>query len=278
MSENEIIFDSIETFVFSGAAGTGKSRRAQYVASLLGADYIIDDGLVIHKGSIVCGKSAKSELNRVSAIRRAIFDFENHKNEVVEFFREASPCKVLVIATSDSMAGKILKKLGMKAPSRTIHIEDVSTKEEIETARKERYGKKQHVIPVSQALVRKNFSGKLVGQLRVFWGGTEEKEAEKTIVHPPFSFCGEMHVEPEAIKQLANFIALKTEQTAAVKELSISSYDDGVEIDMEITALAGSKTLLEVADTVKKCVMSGVGYFTGIDIKKINVTVAEVLL
>ncbi|MDO4952903.1 MAG: Asp23/Gls24 family envelope stress response protein [Synergistaceae bacterium] len=278
MTENEIIFDSIETFVFSGAAGTGKSRRAQYVASLLGADYIIDDGLVIHKGSIVCGKSAKSELNRISAIRRAIFDFEGHRNEVIEFFKEVSPCNLLVIATSDSMADKILKKLGMKAPSRTIHIEDVSTKEDMEKARIERYGKKQHVIPVSQALVRKNFSGKLVGQLRGIWGVNEEKETEKTIVHPPFSFCGEMHVEPEAIKQLTHFLALRTEQTAAVKELSISSYDDGVEIDVEISALAGSKTLLEVAENVKKRIMSGVGYFTGIDIKKINVTVAEVLL
>ena len=56
----------VKTSAFVGPAGTGKSQRAQLVASLVNADFIIDDGLVIHKGSIVCGKSAKSERNQIS--------------------------------------------------------------------------------------------------------------------------------------------------------------------------------------------------------------------
>ena len=50
----------VTTYAFVGAAGTGKSQRAQSVAAIVDADFIIDDGLVIFKGSIVCGKSAKS--------------------------------------------------------------------------------------------------------------------------------------------------------------------------------------------------------------------------
>ena len=49
----------VRTYAFVGAAGTGKSQRAQSVAAIVDAEYIIDDGLVIFKGSIVCGKSAK---------------------------------------------------------------------------------------------------------------------------------------------------------------------------------------------------------------------------
>ncbi len=278
LEDNKIIFDNIETYVFSGPAGTGKSQRAQYVAMLFNADYIIDDGLVIYKGSIVCGKSAKSELNKVSAIRRAIFDFEAHREAVINYFKEAAPCSVMIIATSDTMAHKILRRLGMKLPLRTIHIEDISTHEEMEKARSERYRKGQHVIPVSHALVRKNFAGKLVGQLKVFWGGSEEKEAEKTIVRPPFSFYGEMHIEPNVIKQLAEFVSLRTDQVAAVNELKITPEDDGLLIEIKITALTGDKTLLEVAGAVKKRVAVSTRYFTGLDIKKINVSVVEVLL
>ncbi|MFA7651785.1 MAG: hypothetical protein WCX62_05155, partial [Synergistaceae bacterium] len=73
----------VTTYAFVGAAGTGKSQRAQSVASIVDADYIIDDGLVIYKGSIVCGKSAKSERNQISAIRRALFEFDDHRDEVM---------------------------------------------------------------------------------------------------------------------------------------------------------------------------------------------------
>ena len=81
----------VKTSAFVGPAGTGKSQRAQLVASLVNADFIIDDGLVIHKGSIVCGKSAKSERNQISAIRRALFEFDDHRREVVEFHKRP-PC------------------------------------------------------------------------------------------------------------------------------------------------------------------------------------------
>ena len=110
---------------------------------------------MIHKGSIVCGKSAKSERNQISAIRRALFEFDDHRREVVAYFRSVAPCSVMVIATSDNMALKILKKLDLPAPEQIVHIEDVATPEEIVKARRERFGKGQHVIPVSHVLVRK---------------------------------------------------------------------------------------------------------------------------
>ena len=126
----------VKTYAFIGSAGTGKSQRAQLVASLLNADYIIDDGLVIHKGSIICGKSAKSERNQVSAIRRALFEFDDHRNEVVAFFAKTAPCSLMIIATSDNMAMRIIKKLGLNQPSRIITIEEVATPQEIAKARR----------------------------------------------------------------------------------------------------------------------------------------------
>lgn len=212
----------VTTYAFVGAAGTGKSQRAQSVAALVDADYIIDDGLLISKGSIVCGKSAKSERNQISAIKRAIFEFDDHRKEVMDFFAKAAPCSLMIIGTSDDMIIKIIKKLKLPLPEKVIRIEDIAAPEEISKARRERFTKGKHVIPVSHVLVRKNFAGKLVGQLRVFWKSNDIHEGEKTIVRPPFSFYGEVHIEPRAIEDLVTFIAGRTSQVAKVVEVSVS--------------------------------------------------------
>ncbi|MEG1604191.1 MAG: hypothetical protein RRY12_04850 [Cloacibacillus sp.] len=267
----------VTTSAFVGAAGTGKSQRAQLVASLVDADYIIDDGLVIHKGSIVCGRSAKAERNQISAIRRALFEFEDHKNEVINFFSSMSPCSVMVIATSDNMASRILRKLTLAPPEQIVHIEDVATPEEIVKARRERFSKGQHVIPVSHVLVRKNFAGKLVGQLRVFWKSKDKHEGEKTIVRPPFSFYGEVHIEPEAIEQLASFIAGRTAQVAKVNEIKATpEYEESLRVEIKLTVTLGDKKFTDIARLVKERLAVSLRYFTGLDVKTVDVIIAEV--
>lgn len=278
MTDRELI-DDIKTYAFVGAAGTGKSQRAQLVASLVGADYIIDDGLIIHKGSIVCGRSAKSERNQVSAIRRALFEFKDHRDEVVDFFRRTAPCSVMVIATSDDMAMRILKKLLLPPPEQIVYIEDVATQEEILKARRERFKKGQHVIPVSHVLVRKNFAGKLVGQLRVFWKSKDKHEGEKTIVRPPFSFHGEVHIETEAIEQLVSFIASRTSQISKVNEVKVSpEEEESLRIEIKLTVKMGERNFLVVANLVKERIAVSVRYFTGLDVKTVDVVIAEVVI
>ena len=131
----------VTTYAFVGAAGTGKSQRAQSVAAIVDADFIIDDGLVIYKGSIVCGKSAKSERNQISAIRRALFEFDDHRKEVMDFFSKAAPCSLMIIATSDDMAMRIVKKLKLPMFQRVIRIEEIAAPEEISKALRERFTK-----------------------------------------------------------------------------------------------------------------------------------------
>ena len=269
----------VKTYAFVGAAGTGKSQRAQFVAAMFDADYIIDDGLVISKGSIVCGKSAKAERNQVSAIRRALFQYDDHRKEVFDFFKKAEPCSVLIIATSDDMIEKIIAKLTMPEPTRVVRIEDIATPQEIAKARRERFSKGQHVIPVSHLLVRKNFAGKLVGQLRVFWKSKDVREGEKTIVRPPFSFYGDVHIEPAAIKQIVCFVARRTSQVAKVTEVSITpEEEEALSIHIKIAVTIGEKSFIKLASLVKERIAVSVRYFTGLDIKNIDVTISEVLM
>lgn len=277
-AEKKYDFSKITTCAFVGPAGTGKSQRAQVVAASLGADYIIDDGLVIYKGSIVCGKSAKSERNQVSAIRRAMFEFRDHREEVQNFFNSAGEVSVMVIGTSDGMILKILRKLEMPPPYKIVRIEDVSSAEEITKARNERFKKGQHVIPVSHVLVRRNFAGKLVGRLRVFWKSKDNKEGEKTIVRPPYSFLGDVHIDPEAIEQMANFIAGHTAQVDRVISLSATHGGRGIVIEASIAVTVGDKNFRAVAALVRERISMSIRYFTGIDVKRVDINIAEVLI
>lgn len=276
--EKKYDFSNITTYAFVGPAGTGKSQRALLVATKLGADYVIDDGLVIYKGSLVSGRSAKAERNQVSAIRRAMFEFDDHRREVQEFFEKAETASIMVIGTSEGMAEKILRKLEMPLPKQVVHIEEVSSAEEITKARNERFKKGQHVIPISHVLVRKNFAGKLVGRLRVFWKSKDSKEGEKTIVRPPFSFFGEVHIEPEAIEQMATFITARTTQIDRVVSLSVTPGNLGLVIEVNIAVTPGDKKFVALAALVKERIAVSVRYFTGLDVKKVDVNISEVVI
>lgn len=278
MTEIKNPLDEVTVYAFIGPAGTGKSYRAQFVASTLNAEYIIDDGLIIRKGSIICGRSAKSERNQISAIRRALFEFDDHREEVVSFFIKESPCSVMLIATSDTMMYRILRKLGLNDPVKIVRISDIATPEEISKARRERRSKGQHVIPVSHVLVRKNFAGKLVGQLRVFWKSRNQIEGEKTIVRPPFNFLGNVHIEPEALKHLINFIATRSEQIALVEDIDISSKDEAISIEIKLKVKTGPVSFLVLAKSLKERIAASIKYFAGIDVKKVDVIVSEVII
>ena len=263
----------IRTAAFVGAAGTGKSQRAQMVGDYVGADYIIDDGLVIRRTEIVCGKSAKAERNQISAIRRALFEYDAHLSSVKDFFAKAAPCTVMVIATSEDMARKIISKLGFLPPDKIVRIEDVATQEEIMRARRERKKKRQHVIPVSHVLVRKNFAGKMVGRMRVLWRSKSPYDGEKTIVRPPFSFYGNVQIELEAIEQMSSYIASKIPQVAKDPVSKVNSTDDILTIEMEIKVKPGAKSIPYVAEMVRQRTAKSVGYFCGLTVRDISVAV-----
>jgi uncharacterized alkaline shock family protein YloU len=260
---------------FVGAAGTGKSQRAQLVARNRRIDIIIDDGLLIRKGQIACGKSAKSERNQVRAIRRALFQFSDHRREVRNFLVAMRPCRIMLVATSEEMAVRIARKLGLPFPDEIVHIQDVASGEEISRARKERMQKKQHVIPVSHVQVRRNFAGKLVGGFKVFWH-KDRHQGEKTIVRPPFSFRGELHIEKEAIAQIATKISERTKQVVKVLDVHVGESDEKLDIKVHVRLVGGKRNFLEVARFLQQRLWSTIRYFSGIDVGNVDVNVDEV--
>ncbi len=277
MSLSEAL-SKIEVYAFVGPAGTGKSHRATHVAKQNNIDVIIDDGLVISRGRILAGRSAKSEINRLRAIKRAIFEYEDHRDEVVNYLAKNPPKRLMILATSNGMIDKIVYRLGLNPPTKTISITEISSPEEIEAALRERREKKQHVVPVAKAQVQNNFAGKLVSQIRGFFRGRDKNESRNTIVKPLFSFNGKVTIEPNALQEMSRKLLELGNHVRKIRELDIETYDDKIELTIEIDLNLGNKSALSIAKILQKKVRVGLSYFTGMEIRKVNIKVNEIFL
>lgn len=276
MNSSENNLSKIKIFAFVGPAGTGKSHRATHVARQNGIDVIIDDGLVISRGRILAGRSAKSEVNRLRAIKRAIFEYEDHRDEVVRYLTKNPPDKLMILATSDGMINKIIKRLGLNPPLRFININEISTSEEIEAALRERREKKQHVVPVAKAQVQQNFAGKLVSQIRGFFRGRDKNEERNTIVKPLFSFNGKVTIEHDALVEMSKKLLELGNHVKKIRELDIEIYDDKISLNIEIDLNLGNKNALSIARALQRKLLKGLSFFTGMEIKQVNIKVNEI--
>ncbi|MBR1438752.1 MAG: Asp23/Gls24 family envelope stress response protein [Synergistaceae bacterium] len=268
----------IEVTAFVGPAGTGKSHRATMVARQNGIDVIIDDGLVISRGRILAGRSAKSEINRLRAIKRAIFEYPEHRDEVANYLSKNSPAKLMILATSDGMIDKITGRLGLNHPVRTISITDVSSPEEIEAALRERKEKKQHVVPAAKAQIQQNFAGKLVSQIRGFFKGREKDESRNTIVKPLFSFNGRVTIGSDAILEMTRKLLELRNHVRKIRDIDIETDEDKISLSVELDLNLSGMSALSIAKTLQRKLRMGLSYFTGMEIRQVNIRVNEIFL
>lgn len=274
---HKLSLSDIEIYAFVGPAGTGKSHRATHVARQNGIDFIIDDGLVISRGRILAGRSAKSEINRLRAIRRAVFEFPEHRDEVIRYLTNHTPDKIMILATSIEMIKKITGRLGLNDPVKVIDITDIATPDEIQAALWERREKKQHVVPVAKAQIQHNFAGKLVSQIKGFFKG-RDKDDRNTIVKPLFSFNGKVTIESSAILDMSRKLLELRDHVRKIREIDLETFDDKIELNIEIDLNLGGRSALSIARTLQKKIRMGLSYFTGMDIRKVNIRVNEIFL
>ena len=264
-----------EVIAFHGPAGTGKSMRAQGIAAQRHVDLIIDDGLVVCRGQIVAGKSAKTEINMVRAIRRAMFHYPEHRYEVRQCLKDHAPCKIMVLATSAQMARDICDILGLPAPVEELTIDQVASAEEIKIAQHERKHNKRHVIPVGTAQIRKNFTGRLVSTLKSFFTTTED--SEKTIVRPPFSFFGTLNIDPSVPLDIARHVAMTTPQVASVLDVKVKKVEP-LRLALSVVLEEGDKPFKTVLTLLKNRIRIAVEGLVGNEVESIDLTVEEVQL
>ena len=186
----------MKTYALVGRSGTGKSFRAQAVANKHHIPLIIDDGLLIKRDSILAGRSAKQDPNFITAVKTALFQDRNHRDEVLKALSREKFRKILILGTSEKMVIKIADRLNLAPPSKIIYIEDIATQDEIDTALRVRLIEGRHVIPVPTLQVTRSYPTIVFDSIKVAIKKTflpvfpflkRKKQTENTLVQPVFS-------------------------------------------------------------------------------------------
>lgn len=222
---------------FVGPSGTGKSHRAQMVAREKNIDYIIDDAILIHKNKVIAGVSAKKAETKIESVKRALFSMPRQAEEVKKVIEKEKPDGILILGTSDGMVQKIVNNLELPEITETVYIQDVSTPEQMATARSIRMSEGKHVIPVPTFEIKKDFSGYLLDPLQIFkWKGkgTAPYMTEKSIIRPTFSYLGNYVISDNVIRIILEKVANDTEGIYKVQRVKVDSYSNGVMIYIDV--------------------------------------------
>ena len=234
--------NKIKVYAFVGPSGTGKSYRAQMVASEKNIKFIIDDGLLIMDNQVIAGESAKKAPTKIETVKHALFYKEEEKQEIIKAFKKYKPESILILGTSDGMVEKIAANLELPEISETIYISDVATQEEMETARRIRVTEGKHVIPVPTFEIKKDFSGYLLDPLQIFktkGRGKKPYISEKSIIRPTFSYLGNFTISDMVFKQILEYLVSKTPGIYKIQKIRVENFGEGAKLYMEVTVVYG---------------------------------------
>ncbi len=257
-----------------GKSGTGKSYQAMNLSKEMNIECIIDDGLLISGGSILEGTSAKRQSTKVAAIKTALFTDEEHRRLVKDKIREVSPESLLILGTSEKMIHRIADHLDLPEPEEVIQIEEITTEEERETARKQRQEQGKHIIPVPALQLKREFSGYFLDPLRIIrgWRGGRASISEKTVVRPTYSYLGEYSISDKVIAEVVYYLGGKTEGVDSVTKVSIENNPDGMRITISLICKFGFR-ITDAARELQRVVIKNVGNMTAFHIKAVDVDI-----
>ena len=232
----------IKVYAFVGPSGTGKSYRAQMVASEKNINFIIDDGLLIKDNEVIAGESAKKAPTKIETVKHALFYKDEEKEEIIKELKKYKPESILILGTSDGMVEKIAANLGLPEISEITYISDVATQEEMETARRIRVTEGKHVIPVPTFEIKKDFSGYLLDPLQIFktkGKGQQPYISEKSIIRPTFSYMGNFTISDTVFRQILEYLASKTPGIYKIQKIRVDNFGEGAKLYMEVTVVYG---------------------------------------
>jgi uncharacterized alkaline shock family protein YloU/adenylate kinase family enzyme len=257
-----------------GKSGTGKSYQAMNLCKEINIESIIDDGLFILGNSILEGTSAKRQSTKVAAIKTALFIDEEHRQAVADKIRETAPESLLILGTSEKMIGRIVARLELPEPERIIYIEEITTDEERETARKQRHEMGKHIIPVPTFQLKREFSGYFLDPLRIIrgWRGGRASVSEKTVVRPTYSYLGDYSISDKVIGDVVYHLGEKTEGVDSISKVSVENTAEGLKINISLICRFGFR-IIDVARELQKLVTKSVGTMTAFHIKSVDIEI-----
>jgi uncharacterized alkaline shock family protein YloU len=245
-----------------------------FAAKQLGADCIIDDGLLIANHQIIAGKSAKKEPTKMASVRRAIFSSEKHSGEVKRAIDEHNFQSILIIGTSDRMVEQIAASVGVGEIERIVRIEEIASEYEIQKAKNIRNKQGKHVIPVPTFEVKKHFSGYFMHPLAMLNKvKSTYKVEEKTVIRPTYSYLGHFEISDKAISDICTYKAKRNPNITKVARVNIRTLNDkSVVIDVDVV-MKFPNELHIIGRELANVIHTKVEELTSINVRKLTVNV-----
>jgi len=262
----------MKVFALVGPTGTGKSYRAPHIAQRYGIDCIIDDGLLISKGTIIAGKSSKAEVSKIRAAKIAVFYFPEHRQQVTQALKKIHPSRIMVLGISSAMVEKICERLLLPSPSEIVLIEDIASPVEIETALQARIGEGKHTIPVPLVELKRNLWGNIVDAIPVKVWGWFYSSREKTVVRPPFSYLGKLVVSENALRSIILVLLTNLPWIERVNDILLHKVEFSV--NARIACIFKNYTqLFQVCSFIQRYLKEKVEHVSGVELKEVNIDI-----
>ena len=259
-------------YAFVGPSGTGKSYRAQMVASANDIHHIIDDGILINENEVLAGTSAKKAPTKIETVKHALFIEKKEQDEMKKALKKYKTDNILILGTSDKMVEKIQENLGLPKIDKTIYINEVATEDEMEKARNMRVTQGKHVIPVPTFEIKKDFSGYILDPLQIFRSkgkGGNPYISEKSIIRPTFSYLGNFTISDSVFRQIAEQIANNMPSVYEVTRTRVENYGDGISIYMEAIINYGNN-IIDVMQELKNKTKKEIEKQTAMNVLKVD--------
>jgi len=272
------LFRGITVYALVGRSGTGKSFRAKLVAQKYGIDLLIDDGLLIRDQRIIAGTSAKREKIYLSAIKTALFAKDEHCHQVRNALAKEKFKRVLILGTSEKMVHKIALRLKLPKPTRIINIEEIASREDIETAVLSRKNEGKHVIPVPTIEIHRNYPQFVYDSVRVFLKRNfsflpgKEEVYEKTVVQPEFGKRGKVTISETALTQMVLHCVDEFDDTIAVSKVSVNQTSSGYFLTIQIHVPFGVQ-LSGTLHSLRDYIIESLEHYGGVPIIKLDIKV-----
>ena len=261
-----------------GRSGTGKSFRAQLIATRHGMDLIIDDGLLIRDQKILGGRSAKVAINAIAAVKAAVFHDPRAAQEARRRIAAMRPRRVLVLGTSAKMVQLITRRLGLPAPHRYLHIEEIASRAEIDAARAARESEGKHIIPVPPVEVRRDYAHMAIDAIRIFWqrGVLRNKGLvfEKTEVRGESR--GAVSVSETALTQMVAHCLHEHDPRLHLARVIVSKSTGAWALEAIVDVPSGLAVGSGLHD-LRELIMSSLQRYAGLVLSQVDVTVGNLL-
>lgn len=220
----------------------------------------------------------------MGAVRIALFDDKQHRDEVARVLQKNKIKKILILGTSEKMVGKIAMRLQLPPPSKIIKIEDISTREEIEKAIRSRQIEGKHVIPVPAIEVKKSYSQIFYKSIREILSKGQSKIkilkkdgslSEKSIVTPEFSKKGRIEISEAALSQMAMHCVSEFDSDIRVKKLTIKTDSHGYRLIITIDVPFGKQLTGEIHN-LQQYIIENIERFTGILVEEVSIIIDKI--